>query len=100
MSTVFKSSIVLALFAISIYLFWSLSEDVIFAPPQPETPIAPLAAAARPDVDEELDFRIAQRIGSLEIWRAFLNAHASGPHAQLARAEVEKLLDAKNTRAE
>ena len=48
------------------------------------------AAAAR--VDEDLDYRIAQRKGSVEGWRSFLAAHGSGVHAQSAKAEVEKLL--------
>ena len=49
------------------------------------------AAAAR--VDEDLDYKIAQRKGSVEGWRfSFLAAHWSGVHAQSAKAEVEKLL--------
>ena len=47
------------------------------------------AAAAR--VDEDLDYMIAQRIGSLEGWRSFLAAHGSGAHAQSARAETQVL---------
>ena len=48
------------------------------------------AAAAR--VDEDLDYLIAQRRGSVEGWRSFLAAHGTGVHAQSAREEVEKLL--------
>jgi hypothetical protein len=48
------------------------------------------ASAAR--VDEDLDYKIAQRKGSVEGWRSFLAAHGSGVHAQSAREEVEKLL--------
>ena len=48
------------------------------------------AAAAR--VDEDLDYMIAQRRGSVEGWRSFLAAHGSGVHAQSAKEEVEKLL--------
>jgi hypothetical protein len=51
-------------------------------------PIDPAAAAL---VDEELDYRIAQRIESLEGWRSFLAAHGSGAHAQSARAEAQVL---------
>ena len=50
------------------------------------------AAAAR--VDEDLDYKIAQRKGSVEGWRSFLAAHGSGVHAQSAKAEVAKLLPA------
>lgn len=47
-------------------------------------------AAAR--VAEDLDYRIAERIGSVEGWRSFLAVHGSGVHAQTATGEVEKLL--------
>ena len=43
------------------------------------------AAAAR--VDEDLDYKIAQRKGSVEGWGSFLAAHGSGVHAQSAKAE-------------
>ncbi len=59
------------------------------AQPQAEIPsVDPIAAA---NVDEDLDYRIAQRTNSIEGWRAFLTAHPDGPHAQSARAELDKL---------
>lgn len=64
------------------------------------SPVMPEAADARIDsagaalVDEELDYRIAQRAASLDGWRTFLDAHGNGVYAQSARAEVEKLLAA------
>ena len=48
------------------------------------------ADAAR--VAEDLDYRIAKRIGSVEGWRSFLAVHGSGVHAQTATAEVDRLL--------
>jgi hypothetical protein len=48
------------------------------------------AGAAR--VTEDLDYRIAKRIGSVEGWRSFLAVHGSGVHAQTATAEVDRLL--------
>jgi hypothetical protein len=42
-------------------------------------------------IDEELDYRIAQRVGSLGGWRAFLAAHENGKYAQTAVAEVRRL---------
>jgi hypothetical protein len=48
------------------------------------------AGAAR--VTEDLDYRIAQRIGSVEGWRSFLAVHGGGVHAQTATGEVERLL--------
>jgi hypothetical protein len=57
--------------------------------PEPiEPPVDPIAAA---NVDEDLDYRIAQRKRSSEGWRAFLTAHPDGPHAQSARAELDML---------
>ena len=54
-------------------------------------PIDQSAAAA---VNEELDYRIAQRIGTLDRWRAFLATHGKGPYAQAAKGEIERLLSA------
>jgi hypothetical protein len=51
--------------------------------------VDPVGAAR---VTEDLDYRIAQRIGSVEGWRSFLAVHVSGVHAQTATREVERLL--------
>jgi hypothetical protein len=51
--------------------------------------VDPVGAAR---VTEDLDYRIAQRIGSVEGWRSFLAVHGSGVHAQTATGEVERLL--------
>ena len=51
--------------------------------------VDPVGAAR---VTEDLDYRIAQRIGSVEGWRSFLAVHGSGVHAQTATAEVDRLL--------
>jgi hypothetical protein len=48
------------------------------------------AGAAR--VSEDLDYRIAERIGSVEGWRSFLAVHGSGVHAQTATEEERRLL--------
>jgi hypothetical protein len=61
----------------------------ISAKPQAEVPAVDPIAAAK--VDEDLDYRIAERTKSTEGWRAFLAAHPDGPHAQSARAELDKL---------
>jgi hypothetical protein len=59
------------------------------AKPQAEVPAVDPIAAAK--VDEDLDYRIAERTKSTEGWRAFLAAHPDGPHAQSARAALDKL---------
>jgi hypothetical protein len=61
----------------------------VAAKPQAEAaPVDPVAAAK---LDEDLDYRIAERTNSSDGWRAFLTAHPDGAHAQSARAEVDKL---------
>ena len=106
MKTLFKYAIVLALgLALGFYVHGLLSlEDVaklkwldeinviinkpVVAARPAVVPSVDLAAAAL--LDEDLDYRIAQRIGSLDGWRSFLTAHGSGVHAQSAREEVER----------
>lgn len=60
-----------------------------FVSAKSEADVVPIDRAAATLVDEDLDYRIAQRIGSLEGWRSFLAAHESGAHAQSARAEAQ-----------
>ncbi len=59
------------------------------AKPQAVVPAVDPIAAAK--VDEDLDYRIAERTKSTEGWRAFLAAHPDGPHAQSSREELDKL---------
>jgi hypothetical protein len=65
------------------------------APAKPEAGVSPVDPIAAANVDEDLDYRIAQRMKSTEGWRSFLAAHPSGPHAQSARAEIDKLVPAE-----
>jgi hypothetical protein len=58
---------------------------------RPAADVVPIDPAAAALVDEDLDYRIAQRIGSLEGWRSFLAVHGSSAHAQSARAEAQVL---------
>ena len=58
-----------------------------------------LSGTAAASVDEELDYMVARRLGSLEGWSAFLAAHGSGAYAPSARAEVERLLLAQKASA-
>ena len=62
-----------------------------FVPAKPAADVVPIDPAAAALIDEDLDYRIAQRIGSLEGWRSFLAAHGSSTHAQSARAEAQVL---------
>ena len=69
-----------------------------FAPPKPEATVPPNELAGAASVDEELDYMVARRLGSLDGWSAFLAAHANGAYAQSARAEVERLRLAERNR--
>jgi hypothetical protein len=50
--------------------------------------------------EEQLEYSVAQRLASLDGWRAFLAAHPNGAHAQSARAEVERRLGGKSASTE
>ena len=62
------------------------------APARPEANASAVDPVAAANLDEDLDYRIAQRTKSTEGWRSFLTAHPDGPHAQSARAELDKLV--------
>ena len=62
------------------------------APAKPEAGVSPVDPIAAANVDEDLDYRIAQRMKSTEGWRSFLAAHPAGLHAQSARSELDKLV--------
>jgi hypothetical protein len=50
--------------------------------------------------EEELEYRVAERLASLDGWRAFLAAHPNGAYAQIAKAEVAKRLSATSASTE
>ena len=66
-----------------------LNQALAFA--KPAADVVPIDPAAAARIDEDVDYRIAQRIGSLEGWRSFLAAHGNSAHAQSARAEAQLL---------
>ena len=59
---------------------------------KPQAAVLAVDPAAATRVTEDLDYRIAERIGSVEGWRSFLAVHGSGVHAQTATGEVDRLL--------
>jgi hypothetical protein len=111
MGIIRKYAIELALVLAVIYVYAPLSlEDVAklrwlddisvianksLAPAKPEASVSPVDPIAAANVDEDLDYRIAQRMKSTGGWRSFLAAHPGGPHAQSARAELDKLVPAE-----
>jgi hypothetical protein len=50
--------------------------------------------------EEQLEYAVAERLGSLEGWRAFLAAHPNGAYAQAARVEVERRVGANSDSTE
>ena len=58
--------------------------------PAQEKPTVDTIAAA--NVEEDIDYRVAQHAKSSAGWHAILEAHRDGPHAQAAQAEIERLL--------
>src|SRR5258708_18516503 len=69
------------------------------APTKPEAGVSSVDPIAAANVDEDLDYRIVQRMKSTEGWRSFLAAHPAGPHAQSARSELDKLLPVERSHA-
>jgi hypothetical protein len=102
-----KYAFVLALAVAVIYAYAPLTRDDIaklrwlddinviiskvLAPATREVRVVSVDPVAAANVDEDLDYRIARRVKSIEGWRAFLAAHPDGPRAQSARAELGKL---------
>ena len=64
-------------------------------PAKPEVRVSRIDPIAAANVDEDLDYRIAQRMKSTEGWRSFLAVHPAGPHAQSARAALDTLAPAE-----
>jgi hypothetical protein len=51
-------------------------------------------------IGEDLDYRVAEHTQSLDGWRAFLEAHPNGPHAQAAWTEINRLPPAPSPQPE
>ena len=110
MGVIRKYGFVLALALAVIYAYAPLSLEYVaklrwlddinvvvnksLAPAKPEVSVSQVDPIAAANVDEDLDYLIAQRMKSTEAWRSFLAAHPDGPHTQSARAELDKLVPA------
>jgi hypothetical protein len=70
------------------FLYGSLGGDTISLVPAPSQ--AP--AAADPGAATLSDYLMAERIGTRQAWESFLALHGSGFYAELARAQLAKLL--------
>jgi hypothetical protein len=51
------------------------------------------AAPADPNAEARHDYEFFERVGTKAAWNAFLTLHATGPYAELARAQLAKIAD-------
>jgi hypothetical protein len=76
-------------------VLWTSSPSDVLAPVATTLALAPemtqVDKVSSQNLDEDLDYRIARQTKSLSGWRTFLEAHPNGPHAQAARAEIDRL---------
>ena len=68
----------------------SPAQEVLYVPPKV---IAPEPAA--PALSEEQAYKLAESIGSVDAWNAFLSQHPNGAYAPYAKAAREKLVTAE-----
>jgi hypothetical protein len=68
------------------FVYGSLGGDAISLAPAPSEPKNEASAAAKSD------YALAERIGTQKAWETFLATHKDGLHAELARAQLAKLL--------
>jgi hypothetical protein len=59
----------------------------------PETPHAPPAPVPNGNADIRRDYELAERVGTMEVWNSFIEAHPSGFYTDLAKAQRNKLSD-------
>ena len=69
------------------FVYGSLGGDAVSLAP---LTAAPKLEAAAPSVKE--DYTLAERIGTKQAWEAFLASHKDGLYAELARAQLAKLM--------
>jgi hypothetical protein len=74
------------------FVYGSLGGGDISLTPAPSPPNTPTVVDS--NVAAAVDYQMAERLGSLDGWRAFLAAHRSGYYSELARAQLAKLGDA------
>ena len=82
--------------AIGSYGYWSLELEhaapVVAKGESAVALVAPLVPAGSASVDEEQDYVVARRLGSVAGWQAFLAAHENSVHSPFAKAEIARLL--------
>ena len=72
------------------FVYGSLGGDDVALVPASRQPTS-AAVANDPNAAAANDYALAERVGSLAGWQAFLSIHSSGYYASLARAQLAKL---------
>jgi uncharacterized caspase-like protein len=80
------------------FVYGSLGGDVVSLVPAPEPKAAPTPADNIGDTRRDYEF--FQQVGTREAWNDFLQLHPTGPYANLARAQLSKLIDAEKKSAD
>ncbi len=66
----------------------------------PEAPHAPPAPVPNSNADIRRDYELAERVGTMEVWNSFIEAHPSGFYADLAKAQRNKLSEQRGEPAD
>jgi hypothetical protein len=75
------------------FVYGSLGGDEVSLVPAPEPKVSgPAAAAVDPNLAVVRDYEMAEKVQTREVWEAFLELHKSGFYANLAQAQLAKLL--------
>ncbi len=64
----------------------------------PESPPPPPAPVPNSNADIRRDYELAERVGTMEVWDSFIQAHPSGFYTDLAKAQRNKLNEAQKTK--
>jgi Caspase domain len=71
------------------FVYGSLGGESIALVPAPVKPQAPAMS------EQKGDYQLVERIGTKKAWEVFLSTHKEGMYADLARAQLQKLVDAE-----
>jgi uncharacterized caspase-like protein len=74
------------------FVYGSLGGDNLALVPQPAKP-------PETEADARIDYEYAAQIGTRDVWDSFLEKHSTGFYANLARAQVKRLVAAEQSQA-
>ena len=74
------------------FVYGSLGGDNLALVPQPAKP-------PETEADARIDYEYAAQIGTKDVWDSFLEKHPAGFYANLARAQVKRLVAAEQSQA-